>query len=148
MAVALLDVNVLVALFAEDHVHHDIAHDWFADHGDAGWASCPLTENGLIRILGNPARVGQHLPIAQVVSLLDEFCANSAHRFWPDDVSLRDRERLNGDALHGHQQVADAYLLGLAVKNRGRLVTLDRRVPVAAVKGARPEHLVVITAGD
>lgn len=144
MAAALLDVNVLVALFTEAHVHHQIAHDWFADQAAGGWASCPMTENGLIRILGNPRRVEQHIPIAQVVALLDRFRRNTKHQFWPDEVSLIDRRLVDVDAIVGHQQVADVYLLALAVRRRGRLVTLDSAVPLAAVKGARREHLEVI----
>ena len=146
MAAALLDVNVLVALFTEAHVHHQVAHDWFADHAARGWASCPLTENGLIRILGNPRRVEQHIPIAQVVALLDRFRRNTKHQFWPDDVSLTDRKLIDAEAVAGHQQVADVYLLALAVKRRGRLVTLDAAVPLGTVKGARREHLEVIAA--
>jgi len=127
-------------------VHHQVAHDWFADHAARGWASCPLTENGLIRILGNPRRVEQHIPIAQVVALLDRFRRNTKHQFWPDDVSLTDRKLIDAEAVAGHQQVADVYLLALAVKRRGRLVTLDAAVPLGTVKGARREHLEVIAA--
>jgi len=146
VAAALLDVNVLVALFTEAHVHHQIAHDWFADHGSRGWASCPFTENGLIRILGNPRRVEQHIPIARVVALLERFRRNTKHHFWPDDVSLTDHKLIDAEAMAGHQQVADVYLLALAVRHRGRLVTLDAAVPRSVVNGARREHLEVIAA--
>jgi uncharacterized protein len=145
MAVALLDVNVLVALFHEGHVHHEIAHDWFADNAHGGWASCPLTENGLVRILGNPARIEQHVPIARVVELLSRFCDHSKHHFWRDDVSLRNTALVNAAEIRGHQQISDVYLLGLAVKHGGRLATFDAGVPLGAVKGARREHLAVIT---
>ena len=143
MAVALLDVNVLVALFHEGHVHHDVAHDWFEDNGHQGWASCPLTENGLVRILGNPARIDQHVPIARVVEMLSRFCEHSQHHFWRDDLSLRNAPFTLAH-VHGHQQVTDVYLLALAVKHGGRFATLDGGVPVAAVKGARRDHLAVI----
>ena len=148
MAPALLDVNVLLALFHEAHVHHDVAHDWFVEHGAAGWASCPLTENGLIRILSSPVRVRDYLPLQDVRNLLDTFCAHSAHQFWPDDISIRDADRFDPDAIRGHQQLTDAYLLGLAVKNGGRFVTLDQRVPLAAVKGATRATLEVIAAAE
>jgi len=144
MAVSLLDVNVLVALFHEAHVHHEIAHDWFADNGDEGWASCPLTENGLVRILANPARVDQHVPIARVLALLARFCEHSTHHFWRDDLSLRTAATFNAAQMRGHQQVTDVYLLALAVKHGGRLATLGGGVPLGAVKGARREHLAVI----
>jgi len=144
MAVALLDVNVLVALFHEGHVHHEIAHDWFEDNADDGWASCPLTENGLVRILGNPARIDQHVPTARIVELLSRFCEHSTHHFWRDDLSLRAASTFDTAQIRGHQQVTDVYLLALAVKHGGRLATLDGAVPIAAVKGARREHLAVI----
>ena len=148
MAVALLDVNMLIALFHEGHVHHDVAHDWFADHGEAGWASCAMTENGFVRILGNPARVREHHPLPHVIELLRTFCAHSTHTFWPDDISLRDRARFDLDAMAGHQQIADVYLLGLAVKHGGRFVTLDQRVPLAAVKGATRASLEVLASAE
>jgi len=148
MAVALLDVNMLLALFHEGHVHHEVAHDWFTDHGGLGWASCPMTEVGLIRILGSPARVKEHLPLHDVRDILKTFCEHSAHQFWPDDVSLCDIDRFNVEAIRGHQQVADVYLLGLAVKHGGRFVTLDQRVPLAAVKGATRASLEVLAPAE
>ena len=148
MAVALLDVNVLLALFHEGHVHHDVAHDWFVDQGASGWASCPLTENGLLRILGSPARVKEHLPLRDVSDLLKTFCDHSAHQFWPDDISIRDTDRFNVEAIRGHQQVTDVFLLGLAVKHGGRFVTLDQRVPLAAVKGATRACLEVLALAE
>jgi uncharacterized protein len=146
--VALLDVNLLLALFHDGHVHHDVAHDWFAEHGETGWASCPLTENGLARILGNPARVQEHHPLPGIVDLLRTFCAHSKHTFWADDISLQDRHRFNLEAIRGHQQIADVYLLGLAVKNGGRFVTLDQRIPLAAVTGATRASLEVIAPAE
>lgn len=148
MAVALLDVNMLLALFHEGHVHHEVAHDWFVDHCELGWASCPMTENGLIRILGSPARVKEHLPLHDVRDLLKTFCEHSAHQFWPDDISLRDTDRFNVEAIRGHQQVTDVFLLGLAVKHGGRFVTLDQRVPLGAVKGATRASLEVIAPAE
>jgi len=71
--VALLDVNILIALFDTVHTHHDVAHDWFADNNTSGWATCPLTENGLLRVLGNPARRDAFLPIAQLGGHLRQF---------------------------------------------------------------------------
>jgi uncharacterized protein len=143
-AVALLDVNVLIALLDDGHVHHQLAHDWFADHGEVGWASCPMTETGVIRILGNASRVDDAIPLPTLVEVLTALRERSRHQFWFDDISMCDRDRFNVDAVRGHQQIADVYLLGLAVKNGGRFVTFDQGVPLAAVKGARREHLEVI----
>ncbi len=144
--VALLDVNVLVALFDPDHVHHEAAHDWFAGNRESGWATCPLTENGLIRILSNPAYSGAHESPGAVVVRLRTFCESAGHTFWVDEVSLRDVRlfRSTGPATHG--KVTDLYLLGLAISKGGRLATFDRAIPVAAVVGAERGHLEVIPA--
>jgi toxin-antitoxin system PIN domain toxin len=143
--IALLDVNILVALFDEDHVHHQIAHDWFDDNKEAGWASCPLTENGLLRVFSNPAFIDPPIPLPELSGLLKRFCERSTHHFWADDLSLRDPAVFLMPAVRGYRQLTDVYLLGLAVKHRGKFVTLDSGVPLGAVVGARREHLEVIT---
>jgi toxin-antitoxin system PIN domain toxin len=142
--VALLDVSVLIALLDDGHADHDVAHDWFGDRGEGGWASCPITENGVIRILGNAARVDDPISLPTLVEVLRSLRGRGRYQFWSDDVSMCDRARINIDAIGVHQQITDVYLLALAVKNGGRFVTFDRRVPLAAVKGARREHLEVI----
>lgn len=144
--VALLDVNVLVALFDPDHVHHEAAHGWFAIGRSGGWATCPLTENGLVRILSNAAYTGVHETPAAVRRRLSKFCTSGQHVFWPDEVSLRDERLFAWPAAVSHRQLTDVYLLGLARHKRGRLATFDRHVPLAAVNGADPQHLEVITA--
>jgi toxin-antitoxin system PIN domain toxin len=147
-AVALLDVNLLVALFDPDHVHHNLAHDWFAEHRAAGWATCPVTENGFVRVLANPA---YGAPVARPLDLVERlrtFSASGHHQFWTDVVSLRDRTLFNPACVAGHRQLTDIYLLGLARKMGGRLATLDRGIPLKAVVGARAEHLQVLSAVD
>jgi hypothetical protein len=144
--VALLDVNVLVALFDPDHVHHEAAHSWFAAHRDAGWATCPLTENGLIRILSNPAYGGALETPAALVRRLEAFCASGGHVFWADEVSLRDSSLFERTAPATHRQVTDVYLLGLAQRKGGRLATFDGRIPWTAVVAATRSHLEIITA--
>jgi toxin-antitoxin system PIN domain toxin len=143
--IALLDVNILVALMDEDHVHHQLAHDWFEDNKEAGWASCPLTENGLLRMFSNPAFIDPPVPLPELIGLLERFCERSVHHFWSDDVSLRDPSTFFMAAVRGYRQLTDVYLLGLAVKHRGKLVTFDGGAPLAAVVGAKREHLEVIT---
>jgi uncharacterized protein len=145
--VALLDVNVLVALFDPDHVHHDLAHDWFADHRASGWATCALTENGLIRVISNPRYQPDAPRPAAALDSLKRFCASGHHHFWTESMSLRDESLFVLNAARGHGQLTDMYLLGLAKKMNGSLVTFDRSIPLAAVKGATPEHLLAITAG-
>jgi uncharacterized protein len=144
--VALLDVNVLVALFDPDHVHHDLAHDWFADHRADGWATCPVTENGFLRVLANPAYGG---PVSRPDAILDHlrrFCSDRLHHFWEDSVSLRDERLFDPSVVAGHRQVTDVYLLGLAVSRRGCLATFDRSIRLSAVRGARPSSLALIAA--
>jgi len=142
--VHLLDVNVLVALFDPDHVHHQLAHDWFADHRTDGWATCPLTEMGFVRVVSRPNYGSPLARPADLLPLLRRFCAGREHHFWTAAISLRDGTIFTPALVQGHRQLADIYLLGLAVTMKGRLVTFDRTIPVSAVKGARPESLTVI----
>jgi uncharacterized protein len=142
--VALLDVNVLIALFDSVHTHHDLAHDWFADNHDSGWATCPLTQNGLLRILGNPGRRNTLTPIRLLSDHLRRFCASDHHIFWPDAVSLHDETLFDLSVARGHRQVTDIYLLGLSVSRGGRLVTFDQSIPISSVKGATRASLEVI----
>jgi toxin-antitoxin system PIN domain toxin len=144
MSIALLDVNVLVALFDPDHIHHDLAHDWFADDGAAGWATCPITENGFIRVVTHQSYHPDPLRPAVVIERLRKFCSNSHHHFWPDAVSLCDEMAFGAERIAGPRQLTDIYLLGLARKMGGRLATFDRTIPVGAVKGARASHLTII----
>lgn len=144
---ALLDVNVLVALFNPDHVHHEIAHDWFSDHRAGGWATCPLTENGFVRILSLPSAGVVPQPSSALVERLARFCASGHHVFWQDSVSLRDKKLFSGSFMAGSRQLTDIYLLGLAKKMGGTLATFDRTIPLRAVVGATPATLSVIAAG-
>lgn len=144
--VALLDVNLLVALFDPEHVHHEIAHDWFADHRAYGWATCPVTENGIVRVLGNPRYGATPMRPAELIDHLRQLCAATAHAFWPDTVSLRDETIFKASFVRGHRQLTDVYLLGLAVTMGGCLATFDRTIPIGAVVGASRETLHVISA--
>lgn len=145
---ALLDINVLVALFDPDHVHHELAHDWFADHRSAGWASCPLTENGLIRVLANPRYGSPNASLRGIREAVRRFFASDEHEFWPDDVSIADDVLFNVTAMAGHRQITDVYLLGLATRRKGHLVTFDRSIPLKAVIGADRESLTLIEPLD
>ena len=144
MSVALLDVNVLVALFDPGHVHSEAAHRWLAGNRSHGWATCPITINGCIRILSNPSYLPRKNSAAEVASWLVNACAAPDHHFWPDSVSLLDETLFHRAMIGGHQKITDAYLLGLAVRNHGRLATFDRSIPVKAVRGFHPGNLVVI----
>ena len=139
----LFDINALLAIADEQHVHHWAAHEWWAANRSDGWATCPLTENGFARIMSQP-RYKKPVTTTFAIDLLAEQMNKADHAFWPDDISLRDSSRFNPSRILGPNQITDVYLLALAVKNGGRLVTFDRGIPLAAVRGAEPRHLVVI----
>ncbi len=140
---ALLDVNVLIALLDEAHVHHRLARDWLSRNIRFGWASCPLTQNGCIRILSQAAYPGALAPAA-VADRLALATATRWHEFWPDAVSLLDPKLIDWKAILGSRQVTDAYLLALAVSRNARFVTFDRAVPRAAVRGASAKHVLTL----
>jgi toxin-antitoxin system PIN domain toxin len=140
---ALLDVNVLIALLDTDHTHHRTARKWLRGQIDSGWASCPLTENGCIRIMSqpqypNPVRTGE------VITRLTDAAATSYHELWPNSLSILDETAVDKTRILGPKQVTYVYLLALAVKRGGRFVTFDGAVPLSAVPGAEKEHLTVI----
>jgi len=140
---ALLDVNVLVALFDADHSLNEAALRWFDEHGGAGWATCPVTQNGCIRVMSQPG-YPNITPVVAIADRLREATAHETHQFWPDDVSILDEAIIDLSRVHGPRQLTDAYLLALAVAHNGRLLTFDRAIPVGAVAGAQKKHLVVI----
>ncbi len=140
---ALLDINVLIALMDEQHIHHRLAQVWLEKHIDRGWASCPLTQNGVIRIMSQPSYPNPLSPAA-VAERLAEASATAWHQFWPDAISLLDAKLLNWEAVLGSRQITDCYLLALAVHHRGRFVSFDRRVNRGAVPSAAGEHLAII----
>lgn len=140
---ALLDINVLIALHDRDHVHHVRAASWFEANAARGWASCPLTQNGCLRIMSQPG-YAQPLPMAVLLAMLQRSTSASAHALWGDDISLLDATRFTHAHIHSHGQLTDLYLLGLAVKNNGRFVSFDRRIPLTPVIGAGPAHFVTL----
>ena len=140
---ALFDVNVLVALLDQAHPHHSSALSWLKTNIKSGWASCPITQNGCVRIMSQPSYPGARSP-ATVAERLREAIDHSAHAFWPDDVSLLDNRMVDMTRVHGARQTTDAYLLALAAKHEGRLVTFDSSIALAAVKHASPKTLVIL----
>ncbi|MGH8673047.1 MAG: TA system VapC family ribonuclease toxin [Burkholderiales bacterium] len=140
---ALLDVNVLIALTDANHAFHNAAKHWIVEHGESGWATCPLTQNGCIRILSQPGYPAP-LRLPDALARLARMCAAAAHEFWPDDVSLLDASVANHAHIHGPRQITDLYLLALAVEHSGRLVTFDAPIPLSAIRGAQKKHLAVI----
>jgi toxin-antitoxin system PIN domain toxin len=139
----LLDVNVLIALHDSDHIHHSAASRWLQDNIEHGWASCPLTQNGCLRIMAQPG-YAQPQPLAVLVKMLASSTATQFHQFWPDGISLLDSAHFRHSHIHTSRHLTDLYLLALAVRHGGRLVTFDQRIPLSAVPQARAEHLVVL----
>ncbi len=142
-AQALLDASVLIALFDVGHIHHDVAHDWFADNRARGWATSPLTENALLRIVSSPKYGSNWERMPILATRLRTFCSTGDHQFWADTLSLSDSAVFDL-SLASHQHLTDVYLLGVAVKNSGVLATFDRSVPFSGVVGATREMLEVI----
>lgn len=139
----LLDANILIALIDPSHVQHDRAHDWFAAQGQFGWATCPLTENAVLRIVGNERYPNSPGTPAAVAPLLAGLRNLPGHSFWPDDISLLNTEQLDSARLLSPGQVTDTYLLALARANGGKLATFDRRLVIDAVpQGQQSLHLV------
>jgi uncharacterized protein len=144
LSVALLDVNVLIALFDPSHLNHEDAHAWFGRNRKHGWATCPITINGCVRVLSSPAYRTVEATPAEVSDRLRSLCSAVDHHFWPDAILLTDETLFRVSSIGGHQKITDAYLLGLAVRNHGRLVTFDRSIPTKAVLGSMPGNLVLL----
>ena len=142
---ALLDVNVLIALLDRRHVHHEAAHGWFAAEQAKGWATCPLTQNAVLRILGQPRYPNSPGPPAVVAPLMAELMRHPQHQFWPDSLSLLGQSGVDVSRLLEASQLTDTYLLALAVHHGSRLVSFDRRLSCEAVIGGR-EALWLIEA--
>lgn len=142
---ALLDVNFVIALLDSTHVFHDKARAWWAANKSAGWASCAISENGVVRVMSNPGyRAQTPLSASDVIEALKTFVAHTNHEFWPDEISLRDEKVFAADRLLSFRQLTDIYLLALAAKRGGTLVTFDRNISLSAVRIARPENLSVL----
>jgi uncharacterized protein len=139
----LLDVNVLIALIDPTHVGHDAAHAWFAATGAASWATCPVTENGVLRIVGHlkyPNSAGSPAAVAPILTGLRSL---PGHVFWKDELSLVDNSVVDVGRIATPGQVTDTYLLALAVANKGQLATFDRRLsPNAVRRGRAALHII------
>ena len=139
----LLDVNVLIALIDPEHLQHDRAHDWFTASGSHGWATCPLTENAVLRIVSHARYPNSRATPTDVAELLSIFCKKGGHEFWPGDITLLDPHRIDRARLLTSAQITDSYLLALACAHGGKLATFDRHVVTAAVvDGARALHCI------
>jgi toxin-antitoxin system PIN domain toxin len=143
MKPSLLDVNVLIALLDPEHVFHDAAHVWFEQNRRHGWATCPLTENGCVRILSKAAFAYSGVTPSKLRQLLAQFTRDKRHAFWPDSVTLLDSGTFDLEGA-GPTNLTDLYLLGLAHANGGRLATFDRKIRWQAVAGCTPAALAIL----
>lgn len=133
----LLDVNVLIALIDPAHVGHDAAHAWFEMDGRQSWATCPITQNGVIRIIGHPKYPNTTGSPAEAAEIMRRLCALEGHIFWPDDINLIEDDGIDVSEIRTSGQVTDSYLLALASARGGKLATFDRKLSVRAVQGGR-----------
>ena len=140
----LLDVNVLVALLDEAHIHHAVAQNLIT-RPKLKIATCALTENGVLRVLNLPG-YSSYGPAGfeAVRAQLAQLCEDTDHEFWPCNITLRDNSKVNWSRVMGHNQITDVYLLALAVAHDGTLATLDHRVAISAVRGAQAKHLQLL----
>ena len=128
----LLDTHVLIALLWPSHAHHARALRWFTRHRSSGWATCPFTQAGFVRIVSNPAFSRDAVTPRDALGVLAANTASKDHVFWPDELPLAEAVAVAGSRLLGHQQVTDAYLLGVVLRRGGMLATLDERITALA----------------
>ena len=143
VSASLLDVNVLIASVDQGHVAYKTAHAWLRESAGRHWATCPLTQAGFVRIISNRGFHERAVSVAEALELLAAITRRPGHRFWPMDITFSEAVQPFHERLYGHRQVTDGYLLGLAIKNKGRLVTLDRGIEVLAGEGHR-QHVAVL----
>ena len=146
MQTYLLDINVLIALFDQAHVHHALAHGWLERVLSSGarWATCPITENAFVRVLSHPRYSTATTTPADLVRRLRSFCSLPSHSFWADSVSLVDGRVFDEDLLGGHAHLTDTYLAALAAHHDAKLATFDQRISVLAIR-KRNDCVEVIT---
>jgi toxin-antitoxin system PIN domain toxin len=140
---SLFDVNVLIALIDEQHVHHSRVMQWVSRTKDLRFATCAITQAGFVRVISQPTYINP-ISLSQAFDAMSRLASSPRHIWWTLDQQIHDQKIFDHSRIHGHRQLTDLMLLALAVQNQGRLVTLDAKLPLAAVVGARPQHLLVI----
>ncbi len=143
MTAYLLDVSTTIALIDRMHVGHEPANRWFAEKSSGGWATCPIVENGVVRIMSQPSYPNVQESPAIVAAVLRQLCRLPAHEFWPDNLSLVTSDLIDLHLLTSAPRVTDTYLLALAASRNGKLATLDRRLQTAPVRNGAA-HLELI----
>jgi len=134
----LLDINILIALGDPCHVHAHRAHRWLASIKGVAWATCPLVQNGFLRILGNASYYKSPGPPQIVNGLLQQICRRPGHQFWPDAITLCDYA-----ALPSSKHLTDFYLLALAIRHQAKFATLDLRIDPSQIPGGKNACYVI-----
>lgn len=144
--IGLPDVNVLVALAWPNHVHHESARAWFGASHRKGWATCPVTESGFVRVSSNRKVIPAARRPGDAILVLREMTALAGHVFWADETSIARSRWIAPERLVGHGQVTDAHLCAVALAHGGRLVTFDGGIADVLPPGTKAsEALTVLT---
>ncbi len=146
--IALLDVNVLVALAWPNHIHHEKALQWFEKHRPNGWATCPLTQSGFVRVSSNKQIIPEAKTPAEAVLLLRRITEMEGHVFWTDDIDLAHSDLSAAEKIVGHRQVTDAHLVSLAIRHEGQLATFDRGVAEVVPPSSQASKLVILLSNQ
>lgn len=146
MQICLPDVNVLVALHDRKHIGHDKAHTWFEQCKDLAWATCPMTENGFLRVFTQTQYPNNLTGVSDTLFLLENLIQtySKTHHYWSDIVSMRDKTLFDPKIMRGHKQITDVYLLGLCQSNGATFVTLDTGITTAAIVSPHSELLQIL----
>src|SRR5437016_10805095 len=126
--IRLLDVNVLLALAWPEHLHHEPAHSWFAQYRGEGWATCPATQSGFVRLSSTRSVVPDPITPVEAIAAMERSAAQPEHRFWPQDGQVAEMSPEIMVRIMGPKQMSDAVLLDLAIKRGGRLATFDKGI--------------------
>ena len=142
----LLDVNLLIALAWPSHVHHPLAQAWFAQNRHRGWATCPITQLGFVRISSNPQFIDGAVSPGEAIKFLRQVTNAKDHSFWPDALNVTEANQMPQSNLLGHRQVTDVYLLALVIAQKGKLATLDGGVSALLPRAElRAKHIEVLS---
>lgn len=144
--IAMPDVNVLVALAWPNHVHHDVVHRWFRTAMKRGWATCPITQAGFVRVSSNTRAIPEAKTPAEANELLKELEALAGHEFWTDEVSVSGSALFDWERIVAYRQITDAHLLAVARVHGGRLATLDAGLASLLAESEAHAHLEILVA--
>ena len=142
--IALLDVNVLIALAWPNHIFHNLARTWFRGQKQQGWATSPTTENGFIRVSSNVKVIPEAKSPREAALFLRDLRAVEGHVFWPEETSILDDRWIGLEKIHTYRQITDAHLLSLAMEHKGCLATFDRGVLQLLPRGTKPEKAILV----